>query len=108
MTKTEQITPLEREIAAMLKAGGRQVSMVAMRAELLELGYELEMDMRASGVARNLTTGNSYPSVTYGVREIDTRMSAFHFQARRDPNFKALQAWRFWTFAVVRGAMVTV
>ncbi len=52
--------------------------------------------------------GISYPSVTTGIREADTGMSAFHVDARRDANFAKLQQMRLSGeyFAVSRGAIL--
>lgn len=95
---------LTREIETSLAAGMERLTLAQVDARLKALGYRRELDMRAAGVARNLTTGNMYPSVSFGIAEVDTGMSAFHFKARRDANFKALQAMRYNTFAVIRGA----
>lgn len=99
---------LDIEVAAMLKAGARQMTLPAIRAELRRIGYEIDPGTRATGVFRCLETGSSYPGATYGVREIDTHMSAFHYQARRDANYQALRELRRWTFAVSGWRMVTI
>lgn len=99
---------LDIEVEASLKAGARQMTLPVIRTELRRIGYEIDPGTRAAGVFRNLDTGNNYPGATYGVCEIDTRMSAFHYQARRDANFRALQEFRQWTFTVSGGRMVTI
>ncbi len=99
---------LQSEIDRSLAAGMRQVTMRELDAELNALGYEREPDSRAAGTAKNLDTGNTYPSVTWGTREADTKQSAFHVDSRRDDRFKRLQELRRWTFVVSRGSIVSV
>ncbi len=99
---------LYTEVKHSHECGMEQLTMATLDARLAELGYKRESDSRCTCIARNLTTGNSYPCVTYGVKESDTGMSAFHFEARRDDKFKALQALRFNAFAVVRGQYVSI
>lgn len=99
---------LDREIESSLKAGMRQVSLQQLDAELVALGYVRDTDTRCACTAKNLTTGNTYPCVTFGVKESDSGLSAFHVAARRDDNFRRLQELRFWTFVVSRGSIVAV
>jgi hypothetical protein len=109
--KGRKISPgmnLELEVTESLRSGGKQLTMAALKAEVESLGYRINRDMRAVGVAKNMTTGNTYQSVTFGLDEADTGRSAFHFESRRDGNFKALQELRRRSFVVSRGAMVTV
>lgn len=103
-----RVLGLNVEIESSLHAGMRQVTLRELDAELKALGYQRALDMRASCIAKNMDTGNTYPCVTYGVSEVDTGMSAFHVNARRDERFKALQELRRWTFVVQRGAIVGV
>lgn len=102
------MSDLAREVADSLKSGMRQMSMAEYRAALAQLGYEIDPDSRCACIAKNMTTGNTYPNVNWTPREIDTKRSAFHFESRRDANFKSLQELRFWTFVVQRGAMTGV
>ena len=99
---------LTLEVKRTLEYGGRQVSMATLDAELEALGYRRAPDSRCTCIAKNMSTGNTYPCVTWGVQEIDTGMSAFHYMARRDANFTRLQELRFSTFAVARGQYVSV
>ena len=69
------------------------------------IGYRRDPNTRAACVATNVITGESHPNVNFGVKQIDTGMSAYHYQARRDENFKKLQALRMNTFCVVHGAI---
>lgn len=75
------------------------------------LGYKLDRSMDCRCNARFMTgehAGESYPCITTSVKEIDTGMSAFHYQARRDSNFKAMQKLRQEICAITRGALLTV
>lgn len=99
---------LATEVKHSLEHGMRQVSMPALDAELQALGYKRTPGSQCACVARNMTTGNTYPCVTWGVQEIDTGMSACHYMARRDANFERLQELRFSTFAVARGQYVSI
>ena len=96
------------EIAFELAGGAEQVTVAELDRRLANLGYKRYKITIASGTARNLSTGNTYPSTTYGLKEIDTGMSAFHFTARRDEKFKALQKLRSKIFAVRAGRMITI
>lgn len=96
------------ELSEMLQAGVEQVSMGELDARLQALGYERRPDSRATGVFRNLTAGRSFNGATWGVREMDTKQSAYHYQSRRDAKFKALQQLRQDVCVVVRGTIVTI
>ena len=108
MPPRKQDESLTAEIKANLAAGMRRVTVAEMDRELAALGYRRRPDSRCAGTAHNLTTGNHYPCITYGVDEADTGMSAFNVDARRDAKFKLLQAFRFNTFAVSQGRIVSV
>ena len=96
------------EIAFQLARGAQQVTVAELDRRLGSLGYKRYRITLASGTARNMSTGNAYPSTTYGLKEIDTGMSAFHFTARRDEKFKALKKLCSKTFAIRRGRMITI
>ena len=108
MPPRKQDDGLAAEIAVSLAAGMRRVTVAELDRELADLGYRRGKDSRCTCTAQNMATGNHYPCTTYGVDEADTGMSAFNVDARRDANFKALQALRFNTFAVSQGRMVSV
>jgi len=99
---------LQREIQTSLVAGMRQVTMAQLDAELQALGYSRMPNSRCACIATNGRTANTYPCVTYGLRENGTGLSAFHVDARRDARFRALQQLRFVTFAVVRGSYISI
>ncbi len=97
-----------QEYDTMLAAGVERLTYRGLDRRLAALGYEREFDSRCAGAAKNLTTGNTYASVTWGVRERDTKQSAFHFQSRRDTNFQNLQQLRQDVFVFVRGSIITI
>lgn len=93
---------LRIEVESALRAGMKLVSLAELDEMIDQLGYARDKSMRCTCIAKNLATGNTYPNVSFGVREKDTKRSAFHFESRRDENFKKLQEIRFDTFSVVR------
>lgn len=99
---------VEAEVASRLDMGCRQLTKAGIVQELAALGYQLDLHTACTGTATDCTSGRTYPCITNGVREIDTKMSAFHFEARRDDKFKALQQLRLDVFAVVGGKVWTL
>lgn len=93
-------------------ANGMQILTVKeFSARFAALGYKLDRSMDCRSNARFMTgeyAGEVYPCVTTDIREIDTGMSAFHYQARRDENFKAMQKLRGEICAITRGALLEV
>ena len=89
------------------KNGEERISVAELDRRLLALGYERQKDMTAIGPVR-CSDGVVYTGINYGVREIDTKMHAFHVDARRDRNFRDLQEMRQSVFCVVNGRILTV
>ena len=52
--------------------------------------------------------GQTYPSLSTGIKEADTGRSAFHVDARRDTKFRTLQELRFEVglYTVLKGAIL--
>ena len=98
-----------KDVAA--KLGMEIVPVGEMERRVRALGYELDRDLDCRAVSRVLTgphAGLSYPCITTGLREADTKRSAFHYQARRDGRFKDLQALRGTIAAISRGALLEI
>lgn len=77
---------------------GVEFTLNRLSDELKRLGYRLDrsMDCKATSTWRTgERAGKSFPCISTGIKEIDTRKSAFHFKARRDKNFETLQAMRY-------------
>lgn len=77
---------------------GTEFTLSNLEAELKKLGYCLDrsMDCKATSTWRTgERAGKSFSCISTGIKEIDTGKSAFHFEARRDKNFDALQAMRY-------------
>lgn len=92
------------EIAALVGDGLRRVTVAQFCAEFAALGYRVDRSADCRHVGRWLTgprAGQSFPACSTGIREADTGRSAFHFEARRDANFRAMQALRGEVFAVL-------
>lgn len=90
------------------------VTLGEMEARFRELGYRLGKDPweRCYGTSTTVScpsnpeaVGFSHPNVSLMLFEADTGRSAFHFESRRDANFKAMQELRGSTVAIVRGAV---
>lgn len=97
---------LEAEIAYRLSIGCERLSVRAMENRFLALGYELDRSLDCRAMSRYLSSGRTYPTCTTGVKERDTGRSAFHFESRRDANYRAMQKLRQDVFAVSRGAIL--
>lgn len=86
----------------------RELSLAQFSAALRAIGYRFDRRMDCRAPARYLggeRAGESYLALSLYPVQCDNGMSAFHFQARRDGNYQALQAIRDSTFSVVKGAI---
>ena len=102
---------LADELAARAAEGRHPVTLTAIKRQLRDLGYALDRSLDCRGMARIMTgprAGQSYPSVSTGIKEADTGLSAFNVEARRDANFMALQKLRFeiGLYAILNGAIL--
>ena len=100
---------LADEIAWRDRNGYRRLTVAGMEREFLALGYRLDRSMDCRHTARWLTgdrAGQTHPCISTGVKEADTGISAFHVNARRDDNFRAMQQLRQEVYAIVRGAVL--
>lgn len=96
---------------AALANGMKILTVKELQARFEALGYKLDRSMDCRSTARFMSgeyAGKSYPCITTGLKEKDTGMSAFHYQARRDSNFKAMQKLRGEVCAITRGALLEV
>lgn len=103
--------PLRDEIEDRLSNGACQVSIRQLEQVVKSLGYRFDRRLDCRSVARWMTgnrAGCSYPSCQLSLVQIDDGKSAFHVEARRDEQFKALQAlrWNQPYFAVSKKAIV--
>lgn len=102
---------LANELAARAAEGWHPVALGEIQRQLRDLGYVLDRRLDCRSTARIMTgprAGKTYPSLSTGIKESDTGRSAFHFEARRDANFRALQELRFEVglYAIVNGAIM--
>lgn len=102
---------LETELARRAKRGHKPTTLADIKTRLAALGYRLKRSMDARSVCwiiKGEGAGDTYPTVVLYPIEADTGRSAFHYQSRRDANFKELQRLRYEgeLFAVVRGYLV--
>ena len=87
------------------------VTVDELTQRLATLGYRLDRSMDCRADSRYLDgplAGMSYPCCTTGLLEADTGRSAFHYQARRDANFRALQELRGTVASMSRGAILEI
>jgi hypothetical protein len=99
---------VQREIDRNIKGGMKRATLAWIESELARLGYRFDKSMRAASVGLDMTSGESFPCLSYGVSEKDTGLSAFNNDARRDANFRELQAMRKEVFAVVQGQILFI
>lgn len=105
---------LESELARRAQRGCMPSTIAGIKRRLASIGYKVEFDLKSSSTTRIIAgegEGDTYPAYTLGyIREIDTGMCAFHYQARRDDNFRELQRLRREEelFAVVRGRILEI
>lgn len=103
------MSPLDQEIARRAALGNRPMTVAAMGAAFARLGYALDRDLDCYCTTRIMagaSEGATYPTITTGVKECDTGLSAFNVNARRDANFSAMQTLRGEAFAVTRGRIL--
>lgn len=86
------------------------VTLRKMDSLFQELGYKLDRAGDCYGTSTNMTgprAGTTFPEITTGLKEMDSGLSAFHFQARRDHNYRRMQELRMKVFAIVKGRIFT-
>ncbi len=98
--------PLQVEVESRTARGAELLSVEAFAARFAALGYRLDRSLDCRSTAQWLESGRTYPACSVYLVEADTGMSAFHYQARRDSRFDAMQALRDQVFAVSRGAIL--
>ena len=106
-----RMTNLENELAWRASKGLYPVTIQTINERLKALGYRLDRSMDCRSLSRYMTgerAGKSYPCVSTYQVEIDTGLSAYNVDSRRDDNHKALQALRMSgeCFAVSCGAIL--
>ena len=104
---------LANELAARAADGWHPVTLNEIKRQLRGLGYALDRSLDCRSTAQIMTgprAGKTYPTLSTGIKEADTGRSAFHFEARRDANFRTLQKLRFEVglYAVLNGAILDV
>ncbi|MDF0545248.1 hypothetical protein PX699_23110 [Sphingobium sp. H39-3-25] len=102
---------LTNELAARAAEGWHPVTLSQIKQQLRDLGYALDRTLDCRSSARIMTgprAGQTYPSLSTGIKEADTGRSAFHVDARRDTRFRTLQNLRFEVglYTVLNGAIL--
>lgn len=91
--------------------GRELLSIAEFGRRFAALGYTVDRSMDCRAPAKYLTgplAGESYLCCTTGINEADTGLSAFHYQARREDNFRKMQELRNSICAISRGAILEV
>ncbi len=100
------------EIAAHnISHGMKQLPVAEIDIRLNELGYRRALDKKCDCNAQIMTgelAGKSYPCRTYGITHIATRLSFANVDAPHGPEFNALQEFRFSTFALSQGRIISL
>lgn len=104
---------LQAELNLRLRRGEYPKTVAEIEAKLNAIGYRLDRSGDCRGTSKIMTgdhAGETYPACTTWVVEIDTGRNAFHVDARRDDNFKALQALRYegTLYAVTSGEIFEI
>lgn len=102
---------LAQELAARAAEGWHPVTLSQIKRQLRDLGYALDRDLDCRSMARIMTgprAGQTYPTLSTGIKEADTGRSAFHVNVRRDTRFRTLQKLRFEVglYTVLKGAIL--
>ena len=87
------------------------LSVTQFVARFAALGYRVNRTMDCRSVARFMTgplTGESYPACSTGINEADTGLRAWNVDARRDSNYRRMQALRVKIGAISRGMLLQV
>lgn len=88
---------VQAEIDYRASLGMRPRTVREIDETLRAIGYRLDRRADCAAPARYMDgprAGESYPCVTTGVCEVDTGLSAYHVDARRDAKFDELQRLR--------------
>lgn len=107
-------TNLQAELDRRAAQGRHPSTLAQITAQLASIGYKMDRSGDCTSITRYISgehAGESYPCTTTSVREIDSGLSAWHYpDARRDANFKQLQAWRASgdLFAVINGSILEI
>jgi fructose 1,6-bisphosphatase len=104
---------ITKELERRVIEGNKPKTLVNIKQALANIGYELEPFSRCHFNARWLSgpnAGESYPAISTGIRESDTKLSFAHYEARRDKRFHELQSMRFsgeW-YAVIKNSIFEI
>lgn len=100
---------LEAELTFRASINCQRLTVSEFCRRFAALGYRVDRSMDCRGLSRYMTgehAGRSYPHCDTGINEADTGRRAWHFEARRDSNFKAMQELRGQIFAVTRDGYI--
>lgn len=101
--------PLQEEVDARINEGtGEQITLREMTERLKAIGYRLDRTADCRSNHHYVTgprAGKSHPGVSLRPVQIDDGKAAWHYEARRDDNFRKLQTIRDQIFFVSKGAI---
>jgi hypothetical protein len=92
-----------------MQQGQRHVSLAQLIREYEALGYRFDRTMDCQATAQYMTgerTGERYPYLALYPVQADNGKSAWNIEARRDNNFRAMQALRNQIFSTMRDGRI--
>ena len=98
-----------KEATYRMQQGQRHVSIEQLMREYEALGYRFDRTMDCKDTARYMTgerAGESYPYLALYPVQIDNGKSAWNIEARRDNNFRSMQALRNQIFSTMRDGRI--
>lgn len=99
---------VKAELERCRNAGVDVLKFEDLRQKVEKLGYTIDFKMIAYSIATDCRTGETFNAVTFGIKESDTGLSAFNYEARRDDNFKALQELRLNTVSTYNNCVASI
>jgi hypothetical protein len=103
------MTPTEKEVARMVAVGCKLITLRQYILDIQAMGFRLDRTMDARRIARDMDTGECFPAITSGARQIETGAGFANILANRDcEGWKAFMEYRKSHFCIVRDHIFTV
>lgn len=105
----EKLAPNEKkEAESYIEAGMKLVTLAQFNRDIKPMGFKLDRSMDCHGIARCLSSGRSYRSITSCARQIKTGKGFANIDCERDSSWREFMEYRKNHFAILRGAIFTV
>ena len=100
---------LNREVTRMIQAGCKLVTLRQYISEIETMGFRLDRTKDCKCIARDMATGECYPSITSSATQKATRVGFANIKADRAcEGWKAFMEYRKGHFCIVRECLFTV